>query len=83
MWAILGLLLVVAALLVFIALRVDNGVAAIQNTIIETTRAQLQAAVRQTAELEEIARHTKRSAEPFFEADADRLRHPERYDSDL
>lgn len=33
--------------------------------------------------IDRIEGHTSRSAQPFYDADADRILHPERYDSNL
>jgi hypothetical protein len=40
MWAITALLALIAAILVFIALRIDHGIAQIQETIIATSAAE-------------------------------------------
>jgi hypothetical protein len=78
-WVIIGLLAIIALLLAFIAWRIGSGI----EWIWELVRASGQANVRDLqclgAKLDDIERHTARAAQPFYEADTDKLQHPERY----
>lgn len=80
---IVGMLVLITILLGLILWGIEKGL----EWLAELTRASGQANVRElqnlAARLDEIERHTARSARPFYDADEDRIRHPERYDSNL
>jgi len=81
-WVIVGLLVLIAGLLGLILWTLSQGM----EWLAEQTRASGQANVRElqnlAARLEDIESHTKRSAQPFYDADSDRRLHPERYPDD-
>lgn len=81
-WVIVGLLAVVILLLGIIAFIIDHG----NGLLVDLVRASGQANIRElqniSAKLDEIERHTKLSARPFYEAEEERRRDPEKYPYD-
>jgi hypothetical protein len=69
MWAVLGLLLLIAAILIFIALRVDHGIAQIQETIIATSAAERNLQAQLLVTQHHIEKHTAASARVHYEAE--------------
>jgi hypothetical protein len=73
-WVVVGLLVLVVALLAFIAWRLDTGLGWIAELIRASGQANVRCHGENGAKLDEIEKHAARSAKPFYEADAERQR---------
>ena len=78
-WVIVALLVIIAALMASVVWEVHVAGERVRLTIAAASEIQTAEHQRILAELEDIAAHTERVAKPFYEADADRRLHPERY----